>query len=235
MQRGNFRRAVGRMLAAGALAAPTPALADSVEACANPAEPWAQLSACTEVIDGGEWRGASAAWAHSNRAMAHAALGNHQFAFDDHDTAIRLDPLNPRAWNNRATSHAEFRQYDQALSDYAQALTLDPDYVTALINRASVYDEMKNPKAAHADYDQAIALEAAAGRETADLMFLRADMACRMGEVDASIRDRTPAMEGGLFPRAQMANLLTAKGYLREGGDFDTAFRAWTEAGCPWQ
>ncbi|MEM9044305.1 MAG: tetratricopeptide repeat protein [Pseudomonadota bacterium] len=210
-------------------------LAETIETCTNPVEPWAQLTACTQIIDGGEWPGPSGAWAYSNRAMAHASLGNHQFAFDDHDKAIELDPLNPRAFNNRATSHAEFRQYEQALSDYAAALELDPNYATALINRASVHDEMGNAAEARADYDRAIALESAAGRPTADLVFLRADMACRMGDAEAAIRDREPAMQSGLFPKEQMELLLIAKGYLKDGVDFDAALVAWTEAGCPWR
>ncbi|MEM9097404.1 MAG: tetratricopeptide repeat protein [Pseudomonadota bacterium] len=230
MHRGGFVSLVS-WLALGLL----PVSASDVEACSNPAEPWAQLTACTTVIENGEWPGASAAWAHSNRAMAHAALGNHQFAFDDHDKAIALDPLNPRAFNNRATSHAAFRQYDQALADYATALELDPDYATALINRASVYDEMGNASAARADYDRAIVLEERAGRETADLVFLRADMACRMGDAEAAIRDRQPAIENGLFPREQMELLLIAKGYLKDGIGFDDALSAWTTAGCPWR
>ncbi|MBY8976504.1 tetratricopeptide repeat protein [Rhodobacteraceae bacterium NNCM2] len=213
----------------------TPASADMVEDCAGADDPWTRLAACTEVIESGEWTGSRAGWAYSNRAVAHAALKNHLDAFDDHDKAIRLDPRNPRAWNNRATSHAAFREYDRALADYARALSLDPAYVNALVNRASVYDEIGRPADALADYDRAIELDAANGAPTDDLRFLRADAACQLGEVEASIADRMPAFESGRFPRDAMAEVLTNSGYLTGGASFDTALAEWTRAGCPWE
>lgn len=215
---------------------PSSARADAVEQCAEAADNWQRLAACTEVIESDVWQGPAGAWAWSNRAMANAALENHLAAFDDHDEALRLDPFNPRAWNNRATSHAAFREYDRALKDYAEALELDPNYVTALINRASVYEETGAPALARSDYTKAIEIEAAAGRPTEDLLFLRADAACRLGEAAPSIRDRQAAFESGLFPRERMAETLRNTGYLK--GDlsgFDNALASWSSAGCPWE
>ncbi|MEM9369917.1 MAG: tetratricopeptide repeat protein [Pseudomonadota bacterium] len=209
---------------------------ESVTNCVEAEDHWARLSACTEVIESGEWPGSSAAWAWSNRAMANAALKNHLAAFDDHDQAIRLDPSNPRAWNNRATSHAAFREYDRAIRDYTEALDLDPSYLNALVNRASVYEELGAFDFARADYDRAIVLETASGNPADDLRFLRADAACNLGDSDASILDREAAFSSGLFPKDRMAETLILTGYLKvDGDDFDAALRAWTEAGCPWE
>lgn len=223
--------------------APALAWAETAEACAGDGDAWSRLSACTQVIEGGEWPGARAAWAYSNRAMAHAELGNHLDAFEDHDTALKLDPGNPRAWNNRATSHARFREYDRAFRDYDRALALDPGYVNALINRASLNAETGRAEEAWADYGAAIALESEAGRDVAGLAFLQADAACGLGRAQESIAGRQPAFESGLFSREEMAATLANTGYLARGADldttegraaFDAALARWTAAGCVW-
>ncbi|MEM7670849.1 MAG: tetratricopeptide repeat protein [Pseudomonadota bacterium] len=224
-------------LCGGALTAMISTIAiagDPVTDCVEAKDNWARLAACTQVIESDDWPGASAAWAWSNRAMANAALKNHLAAFDDHNQALRLDPLNPRAWNNRATSHAAFREYDRAVRDYTEALALNPTYVTALINRATVYEETGAFSLARSDYDRAIELEEAAGNPVDDLRFLRADTSCQLGDHAASIADRRPAFESGLFPSERMESTLSQTGYLRAGG-FEAALRAWTEAGCPWE
>ncbi|MEM7506584.1 MAG: tetratricopeptide repeat protein [Pseudomonadota bacterium] len=225
------------------LFAAAPAAAETAQECAGDGDAWSRLSACTDVIEGGDWPGARAAWAYSNRAMAHAELGNHLDAFDDHDTALKLDPGNPRAWNNRATSHARFREYDRAFRDYRRALELDPGYINALINRASLYAETGQPAEAWADYGTAIALEDAAGRDTAGLAFLQADAACQLGEAEDALAGRQPAFENGLFSREEMAATLINTGYLVRGVEvetesgraaFDAALERWTLAGCVW-
>lgn len=215
------------------------ASADPVETCAAAKEPWARLTACSEVIASGDWEGSRAGWAHSNRAMAHAELGNHLDAFDDHNQAIKLDPSNPRAWNNRATSHAKFREFDRAFRDYDKALELDPSYVNALINRASLSFETGRAAEARENYTAAIALEEKAGRDTAGLQFLLADAACALGDVAEATARRTPAFDAGLFTRDRMAETLIATGYLvrsqaKDRTAFDLALTRWTEAGCVW-
>ncbi|MEM0924175.1 MAG: tetratricopeptide repeat protein [Pseudomonadota bacterium] len=171
--------------------------------------------------------------------MAHAELGNHLDAFDDHNQAIARDPFNPRAWNNRATSHARFREFDRAFRDYDKALELDPTYVNALINRASLAFETGRADEARQNYTSAIELEERAGRDTAGLQFLLADAACALGDVAAAVAGRQPAFAAGLFTRARMAETLEATGYLAAGDvkdrqRFDVALTRWTEAGCVW-
>lgn len=209
------------------------ATADMVSDCASAEDAWARLAACTEVIDSEMWTGRRVGWAYSNRAVAHARLGNDIQAFDDHNRAIELDPSNPKAWNNRATSHAAFGEYDRALADYDRALQLDPGYLNALVNRASLQFEMGKPRDAMADYDRAIELAAARDQAHEDLRFLSADVACKLGLVDQSIADRQPAFTSGTYSREEMTKTLNEAGYVANGDSFDTALRAWTEAGCP--
>lgn len=211
-----------------------PTAAEIAEDCASAhSDPWSRLAACAEIIDSQQWASKRLGWAFSNRAVAQAALGNGLAAFEDHNRAIELDPSNAKAWNNRATSHAAFREYNQALSDYSQAIKLDPGYVNALVNRASVYFETDRADEAKADYDQAIALAIAQRKAHDDLLFLRADAACRLGLIDRSIADRQPALRNGVYPREELARLLRQAGYAAEGEGIDLALRAWTKAGCP--
>lgn len=211
---------------------------DPAERCASAPDAWARLTACGEIIDSADWPGAFAAWAYSNRAMAHSELGNHLAAFDDHDKAIELDGSDPRAWNNRGTSHAAFREYDRALADYRRALELDPDYVTALLNRASLFLELGRAAEARADYDRAAGIEGARGADISIIEFLRADASCRLGDAAASLEDRLNAIAGGAFARTEMRRTLVETGYLRAGAEDDASFIAaldrWTQAGCPW-
>ena len=232
------RLLLATLLLSGELLAGT-AEADEVETCAGSADPWSRLAACTTVIDSGDWQGARSGWAFSNRAMAHAELGNHLDAFDDHNKAIELDPANPRAWNNRATSHARFREYDRAFRDYAKALELDPAYVNALINRASLAMETGDAARARADYAQAMQIEEAAGRTTAGLAFLKADADCALGDHEISAQGRRPAFDAELFTRAEMAQTLVQTGYLasasrEDPAEFEQALLRWTKAGCVW-
>ncbi len=230
---GSFPLIVWATIALSMIANFGAAKADMVHDCANATDAWSSLAACTKVIESDGWTGKRVGWAYSNRAVAHAELGNSLAAFDDHNQAILLDPTDPKAWNNRATSHAAFREYARALSDYDQALRLDPDYLNALVNRASVHFESGRPLEAVADYDSAIALAVARQEKHDELLFLRADVACELGQVERSLADRKPALESGTFSPERMATTLEDSGYVIGAEGLENALRAWTEAGCP--
>ena len=212
---------------------PGPVSAGVVEDCTQDGDWWLRVRACTEALDSGRWEGRRAAWAHSNRAVAFAALGDYISAFDDHDAAVRLDPTDARARNNKANSHADFREYDRALREYAAALRIDPGYLNAYFNRADVLLNMGRDAEAAADYTVVIDAVPGLGEARAG----RAAARCRIGDVGGSIEDRKAAVELGALERAALEAHLAEKGYLRtsepELATLDLALKEWTAAGCP--
>ena len=106
--------------------------ADIQRDCTQVDDWWLRISACTEAIESSRWTGTRASWAYSNRAVAHAELGNYLAAFDDHEKAVSLNPVDAVARNNKGNSHARFREYDRAIREYTAAITLRAGYTNAL-------------------------------------------------------------------------------------------------------
>lgn len=224
-----LRGIVGIALATLVLAVPVGARANMVQECTQQQDWWMRIAACTEVIESGDWPGRRAAWAYSNRAVAHTALGAYIDAFDDHERAVKLDPSSATARNNKANAHARFREYDRALAEYSAAIRLRPGYVSAHFNRAGVLVALGRDREAAEDYAAVIAARPDLGAAYAG----RAEALCRTGEVDGSVTDRLEALEhGGLTPALVEAHLQET-GYLRDDTDLEDALKAWTQAGCP--
>lgn len=217
-----------------ALATP-PAIANTQTDCTQTEDWWLRIQACTDAIDSPNWTGARVAWAYSNRAVAHAELGNYLSAFDDHRKAVALNPTDPAARNNKANSHARFREYDRAVAEYSAAIRLRPDYTNALFNRADTYLSMGDYPAAVQDYSAVVQADADAAAAWAG----RAEARCQLGETETSLQDRVRALELGVPAVEEMAGYLVETGYLRAPqtgatlADIQPALNDWTAAGCP--
>lgn len=208
---------------------PSSARADVVKDCTQKGDWWLRITACTQAIESRKYVGRSAAWAYSNRAVAHVALGQYIQAFDDHREAIRLDPTSATARNNKANAHARFREYDRALEEYTAAIRLNPGYASAHFNRAGVYVELGQDSEAIADYSVVIRQKPGLGAAYAG----RAEARCRTGEVAGSVADRLSALELGALTPDLMQSHLSETGYLRDDVELEDALGAWTRAGCP--
>ena len=142
------------------LAANQLAAADAQRDCTQTDDWWLRIQACTEAIESPRWSGAAGAWAYSNRAVAHAELGNYLSAFDDHEKAVKLNPSDPAARNNKGNSHARFREYGRAIREYSAAIRLRSGYTTARYNRADTYLAMADYPNAIEDYTEVIDADA---------------------------------------------------------------------------
>lgn len=212
------------------------ATAGTLEDCTQDTDWWLRVQACTDAIASGEWEGRRASWAHSNRAVAYAALGNYIEAFDDHRQAVKLDPSNARARNNKANSHADFREYDRALREYNRAISLQPGYLNAHFNRAGVFMATSEFQAAIADYSVVLKDVPDFG----DAYAGRAEARCRIEDTAASVDDRLAAIEFEALTPDEVTQYLIEKGYLTaadasgiESAAFRSALTAWTASGCP--
>ena len=70
-----------------------------------------------------------------------ALKGDYDQAFKDCNTAMRLDPNFPEAYNTRGIIYKLTGEIDQAIEDYNKAIELDPNFAYAYYNRGIVYHE----------------------------------------------------------------------------------------------
>jgi tetratricopeptide (TPR) repeat protein len=92
------------------------------------------------------------------RAVARAALGNHQGAEDDYDVLLTHDPKNWSALQGRAIERTQLKNYQGAIDDMTAALALKPT-APSYNNRGRIYAFLGDLDKAIADYDSALALD----------------------------------------------------------------------------
>ena len=194
-----------------------------------------KLSACTRVIDSGQWKGADLAWAYNNRGLAREHRREYQLALADYNRAILLKSSYAIAYNNRGNVYAYTGEFERALADHNRAIAIDPEYVFAYNNRGADYEDLGQNMKALADYSQAIALDP----DYANGYNSRANARCKLGFVEGSIKDRLEAIRRGRLTARGMQKRMQKHGFYK--GAIDGAFGpiskaallAWTVADCP--
>ena len=106
-------------------------------------------------------------------------------ARDAFDTAVRLDPTAPAAWNNRAVSRARLGDLDGAVQDYTRARELAPSDAEIVFNRGNAYAAAGNLPAAINDFTTAISLRA----DYAQAYFNRGTARSAAGDSSGAITD----------------------------------------------
>jgi tetratricopeptide (TPR) repeat protein len=59
------------------------------------------------------------------RGLVYQDMGNHQFAVNDFNSAINLDPNFAEAYYRRGVSKLKSRRYHEAIEDFRKSLELD--------------------------------------------------------------------------------------------------------------
>ena len=136
-----------------------PASAGIVEDCLQDRDPGLNVSACTAVIDSGQWQGKELAAAYNNRGIAHGILGDSKRAVEDFGQALGLDPDNAHYFLQRGLAYRDLGKNRRALKDFSRTLRLDPDSVVAYINRGLAFRDLDNPNRAVKDFDQVLRLD----------------------------------------------------------------------------
>ena len=121
--------------------------------------PEEQLSACNELINGGDLTGAERADALAGRGLAHHLLGDYRSALLDYSEAIRIDPRDSYTLYNRGLVHSHFGDWQPALADYNLSLELRPDNAEGYLNRGLLYLDTGRFHEAIADFTEAHARE----------------------------------------------------------------------------
>ena len=76
-------------------------------------------------------------------------------------TAVRLEPRNPRTYHRLGNAFAQLGRFADAESAYKQALLLDPDAAPTHVAIAAVYLELSRPADARKHLNEALALDPA--------------------------------------------------------------------------
>jgi tetratricopeptide (TPR) repeat protein len=116
------------------------------------------LAACTRVIN-------STRSTRKQIGEAYIARGQHYYAADDYDRAIKefnlAIPLKPKwlqlAYGNRGNAYAMKGEQQDAIDSYDQAIALDSNYSAAFTGRGLIYEKMGVIEKARVDYKAALA------------------------------------------------------------------------------
>jgi tetratricopeptide (TPR) repeat protein len=135
---------------------------------------------------------------YSESAVNYLKMGIDSYSKGDYDNAIeyfnsalRLDPKMPEAFNNLGLAYDAKGQRDQALANLDQAIQLAPDYATPYCNRGAINYDLGDIKEAIADLDKAIVLFPHFGKA----YYNRGLTKMKIGNYDSAISDFSNAIE----------------------------------------
>jgi tetratricopeptide (TPR) repeat protein len=181
------------------------------------------ISACTEAIKSGSWRGKDLAWAYEQRGNAYLDNEDPDNAIADYNEAIRLNPKDTFAYSDRGNAYRIKHDYDHAITDYNEAIRLDAKYAGGYNGRGAVYDDKGDYDHAIADYNEAIRLDA----KYAPAYNNRGNAYNSKGDLDHAIADYNEAIR--LDAKNAPAYNNRGNAYKKKG-DLDHAITDYNEA-----
>ena len=118
------------------------------------------ITACTWVIQSGQWTDTELANAFYNRGNAYESQGQYQNAIQDYEKTILLERSDlAGAINNRGNAYNHLGDHQRAMQDYEEAIRLKSDFFAAFIDRGNAYVAVGQYQRGIEDYDQAIRLK----------------------------------------------------------------------------
>ncbi len=158
------------------------------------------------------------------RGEIHRNMGDTQEAIKDFDTALRLQPDNPFAYQQQGVTRSQEGNYQRALADLNKAISLQPDNAYAYVERGVVYAQMGNKLAFIEDFNKALRLEP----DSASIYSKRGLARYYLQDFKEAIEDYTTAI--GFAPES--AHIYYKKlGDVRTAQkDFEAASKNYTEA-----
>jgi len=90
------------------------------------------------------------------KATANARLGEYQYAIQDYNQAIQINPRYLQAYNNRGLSYENLGEYQRAIQDFSQVIQINPQFAEGYSNRGIAYADLGEYERAIQDYSQAI-------------------------------------------------------------------------------
>ena len=87
--------------------------------------------------------------AYNNRGIAYNDKGEVDYAIEDYDKALQLNPDNVKVYSNRGNAYADKGEYDRAIEDHNNAIEIMRNFAPYYVNRGNAY-------AGKGEYDRAI-------------------------------------------------------------------------------
>ncbi len=95
---------------------------------------------------------------YNHRGMAYFAMGHHQRALQDFNSAVRYDPESDRGFANRGLCQRVLKKYERAIEDFSQAVKLNPNRPDGYFGRAQTYHDMQQFAPARDDCEKALSI-----------------------------------------------------------------------------
>lgn len=93
--------------------------------------------------------------AHSLRGDCYKAVGDHNRAIEEYETAIMLNPDNFAALNNMGNAYMELSRVDKSVESFLRAIEIAPDKPAMYFNLARAYERMQEDQKALWYYEKA--------------------------------------------------------------------------------
>ena len=148
------------------------------------------ISEINKALNSGQLSSTQTAMAYSNRASNLIMLSQFDFAIEDLNKALAINPSDRDAYINRASAYIGIRDFDKALTDIEAALKLDPDSLNALNERGVIWMYRKDYNRAAADFNRAIELvpdDANAYYNRAIIKLIKLDGKSAIAELDRAL------------------------------------------------
>ena len=95
---------------------------------------------------------------YNNRGLLHFQSGRPDYAIQDYNTALKLNPKLASVYNNRANYYASQGKLIEAIADYDSALNLNPGNIRARINQGITLRDLGFHERAIEEFDLALQL-----------------------------------------------------------------------------
>ncbi|NIP37914.1 MAG: tetratricopeptide repeat protein [Candidatus Dadabacteria bacterium] len=122
---------------------------------------------------------------HNYLAAGHIESNEFNKALDEINTAIKLDPKFPEAYNNKGIIHSNMKDFADAVKSYDKALSLHPNFTLAYINKGIALQKQGKYESAIKMYTDALTIES----DFEPLYMMRAKLYKKIGLFDEALKD----------------------------------------------
>jgi len=161
--------------------------------------------------------------AYYNRALAYYNLSDFKTSLINCDSAISINPANPKFYNNRALTKLKLDDIKGAIDDYTKAITINDNEIQLYFNRAIAYTKLNNLNNALQDYTKCIQLKS----DYFEAFYNRGNIYITLSKYKEAISDFTKAIE--INPNYMGFYINRANAYL-QSGNIKSACNDWNQA-----
>ena len=161
--------------------------------------------------------------AYYNIALAYYNLSDFKTSLINCDSAITINPANPKFYNNRALTKLKLDDIKGAIDDYTKAITINNNDIQLYFNRAIAYTKQNNLNNALQDYTKCLQLKS----DYFEAIYNRGNIYISLSKYNEAISDFTKAIE--INPNYFGFYINRANAYF-QSGNLSSACSDWYQA-----